>query len=214
MMELWGMADRKIYLLAVAFLSISLSQSAQAGWLFGPSNYDECIREHMKGVSSDYAAEKIAGSCSRQFSRKPKSIPKKGFSGHPWITSIDPTDLHYPYRTMVEQNAIGDTIAGWLHRLDIVERQSNSLTVMNRNSFGVSGVKLGKLKPNPDTRCSPSLDDYEFIDNCTGSASANSTGRFSCPNLNNTHPVCVVGLKRKIHCDDKKECKKIMMGIE
>ena len=35
--------------------------------LFGPSNYDECITETMKGVSSDVAARAIMASCRNQF---------------------------------------------------------------------------------------------------------------------------------------------------
>lgn len=35
--------------------------------MFGPSNYDECILESMKGVTSDKAAILIAMSCRKKF---------------------------------------------------------------------------------------------------------------------------------------------------
>lgn len=44
-----------------------------AGW-FGPSNYDECILESMKGVTSDKAAILIERSCRKKF---PKEAEKK-----------------------------------------------------------------------------------------------------------------------------------------
>jgi hypothetical protein len=44
-------------------------QTAMAGW-FGPSNYDECILDGMKGVTSDLAARAVAGACARKFGSK------------------------------------------------------------------------------------------------------------------------------------------------
>ena len=43
-----------------------LPQASQAG-LFGPKNYDECITDSMKGVSSDVAANAIIAACRNQF---------------------------------------------------------------------------------------------------------------------------------------------------
>lgn len=40
-----------------------------AGW-FGPSNYDECVLESMKGVTSDLAARAIISSCRDKFPEK------------------------------------------------------------------------------------------------------------------------------------------------
>lgn len=39
---------------------------AIAGW-FGPSNYDECVLDGMKGVTSDVAAREIKQACRRKF---------------------------------------------------------------------------------------------------------------------------------------------------
>ena len=48
-----------------------LVTQAQAGW-FGPSNYDECVLDGMKGVESDLAAKVIVAACRRQFPLKQK----------------------------------------------------------------------------------------------------------------------------------------------
>lgn len=44
-----------------------LYPAASHGGLFGPSNYDECITDSMKGVSSDVAARAIIESCRNLF---------------------------------------------------------------------------------------------------------------------------------------------------
>jgi len=59
--------------LAIAVLLGSAGVS-YAG-LFGPSNYDECILERMKGVTSDLAARAIVGACAAKFSSNKKSTP-------------------------------------------------------------------------------------------------------------------------------------------
>jgi hypothetical protein len=42
----------------------------------GPSTYEECILENMKGVSSDIAARAIHGACRKKFSEDlPSPIP-------------------------------------------------------------------------------------------------------------------------------------------
>lgn len=43
---------------------------ALAGWL-GPGNYEECILDSMKGVTSDLAARAIISSCRNKFPAKP-----------------------------------------------------------------------------------------------------------------------------------------------
>lgn len=56
--------------IAASSLVILFSTTASAGW-FGPSNYDECILESMKGVTSDVAARLVARSCREKFPDKP-----------------------------------------------------------------------------------------------------------------------------------------------
>lgn len=52
---------------------ILIASSSYAGWI-GPSNYDECIFENMKGVNSNAAALIVKESCINKFrNTSPKS---------------------------------------------------------------------------------------------------------------------------------------------
>lgn len=53
---------------------ITFAGSASAGW-FGPSNYEECILDNMKGVTSNAAAIAIASACRSQFPEPPPPPP-------------------------------------------------------------------------------------------------------------------------------------------
>lgn len=53
-----------LIIIACIYPSVSIG-----GWL-GPSNYDECVLESMKGVTSDAAAGAIVRSCRSKFSEK------------------------------------------------------------------------------------------------------------------------------------------------
>ena len=46
------------------------SSIAFAGWFGGPSDYDECILESMKGVTSDVAARLVRQSCQKKFPKE------------------------------------------------------------------------------------------------------------------------------------------------
>jgi len=59
------MLSRPIY--SVLILAVLLYPGIGRTGLFGPSNYDQCITESMKGVSSDVAARAIISSCRNQF---------------------------------------------------------------------------------------------------------------------------------------------------
>jgi hypothetical protein len=69
------------YIVLLAITGSSVTGTAYGG-LLGPSNYDECITESMKGVTSDLAARAIIGSCRERFPDKgkknPASRPLKG----------------------------------------------------------------------------------------------------------------------------------------
>ena len=56
-------------LLGVLLLMI-VSTSCFSWTVFGPKNYDECILENMKGVSSDSATMLIENSCREKFTEK------------------------------------------------------------------------------------------------------------------------------------------------
>lgn len=58
---------------AGAFL-LAYGAGVPAGW-FGPSNYSECVLDGMKGVTSDAAAQAIAGACRKKFADQPENKP-------------------------------------------------------------------------------------------------------------------------------------------
>lgn len=68
-------------LIATASISIAATcSSAHAGW-WGPSNYDECIFESMKGVTSDVAARNIVAACRRKFPEADTSCTLRPLAG-------------------------------------------------------------------------------------------------------------------------------------
>lgn len=67
------------YRLTLVIASTLLQSPFAYAGLFGPSDYDECILESMKGVKSDLAARAIIRSCREKFpkqSHKGTSLPK------------------------------------------------------------------------------------------------------------------------------------------
>ena len=81
---------RQFYILIAFFwTAMSLPTQSSAG-LFGPSDYDECILESMKGVTSDHAARLVAHSCRQKFPATPQQAT--GWVGG-WTTTVDGTGL-------------------------------------------------------------------------------------------------------------------------
>lgn len=67
------MSRAKSFAFIAAVLSLCCPH-ANAGWLGGPSNYDQCITESMKGITSDVAARAVLQSCRKQFPEPTSSI--------------------------------------------------------------------------------------------------------------------------------------------
>lgn len=65
-------------LVAVAVAVVVFSATPCRAGLFGPSNYDECVLKHMKGVTSDEAAKTIRRSCRDQFASENVITPSGG----------------------------------------------------------------------------------------------------------------------------------------
>ncbi|MBF0566253.1 MAG: tetratricopeptide repeat protein, partial [Nitrospirae bacterium] len=57
-------------------LALIVSRQGEAG-IFGPSTYDECILEKMKGVSSDVAADEVKKACRRRYPGAPSEDTTK-----------------------------------------------------------------------------------------------------------------------------------------
>ena len=74
----------RAYAIVLATLASVVAVPSQAG-ILGPSTYDECITESMKGVTSDLAASVIINSCRKRF-------PSKSIS-RPSDRDLSPTEL-------------------------------------------------------------------------------------------------------------------------
>jgi hypothetical protein len=66
------MTPHRLFALLVCAVLL-FPQASQAG-LFGPKNYDECITDSMKGVSSDVAANAIIAACRNQFPEERSTV--------------------------------------------------------------------------------------------------------------------------------------------
>jgi uncharacterized membrane protein len=56
-------------------VTITLVATSSHAWsLFGPKNFEECVLENMKGVTSDEAANQITWACSRKFSKNKPTV--------------------------------------------------------------------------------------------------------------------------------------------
>ena len=59
-------------LFVVTILILFVSYNSAFAWIFGPSNYDECISEYTKHTESDRAVTIIAYACKHKFKEKVK----------------------------------------------------------------------------------------------------------------------------------------------
>ena len=71
-------------ILMVSVFTCLFSSVTYAGWLGGPSDYDECILEGIKGVTSDVAAQLIRQSCQKKFPRNPPKIKVSNYQIPHW----------------------------------------------------------------------------------------------------------------------------------
>lgn len=82
-------------------IAIALVPAISTAGLFGPSNYDECVLENMKGVSSDTAAKLVANSCRAKFEKKepakPKGPCKIYWDGFKFLPGAKPNDSYTTY---------------------------------------------------------------------------------------------------------------------
>ena len=74
--------------LATASLLILFVPLVGNAGLFGPSDYNECILESMKGVTSDVAAGVIVRSCREKFPKQPKKKPKSRELSHKELSQL------------------------------------------------------------------------------------------------------------------------------
>ena len=104
---------RFLFLCFVLFACVPLwainSTTAVAG-IFGPSNYEECLLENLKGVNSDTAARLVAMACMDKFPQ-PSSSAKKSDSAP---SVVEPLDCHATWNGKRFVKGIPSSSSGWV----------------------------------------------------------------------------------------------------
>jgi hypothetical protein len=183
---MWSNFINKRLLLSPLFF---LYFSAQAWSPFGPSNFDDCVIQNMKGVTSDTAAASIRYSCRQKFPEKapPKSLEPAARMGNPRLNIWDK-----PYNQRVFNNiSIGRTQLNKYGGLEII--------VTNKNDFNLSGIYIGISSEKKPGKCSVEKTDYTEIHECNGEIYSNTTQALIC-----TSPRghwCLVGFKADFQTD-------------
>lgn len=156
---------------------------------FGPKNFEDCVLQNMKGVTSDAAAAHIRMACIKKFPRQPeqeKSAPTTRY-GYPRIDIWD-----YEYSSKIFENiGLGKTRKNQYGGIEIV--------VTNKNNFGLTGIYIGTLKNKKSVTCSLDKSDYKEIYECSGNVNPNTTNIIYCRD-----PVeawCHVGIKGELQVD-------------
>jgi len=159
----------KIFAIVILYGAYS---SSYAG-LFGPSNYEECVLENMKGIQSNTAAGAVMQACRKKF---PQKVESNNAGGNPRI------DLW--------NGGYGPTL---LNKVDLISRNGNSVTVTNKNTFTLAGIYVGITSSKPNS-CPTAKEDYKEIYYCSGSISSNTTGKVDCSSAPSNKTICLVGL--------------------
>ena len=154
--------------LALALIGFVIPAAAFGG-LFGPSNYEECILEGMKGVASDQAARAVMAACRKKFPEPPgpKYEPPR-YAGFSILNSYSPAvDAMVTSIDVRKLRIVRTDYGGYL-----------ALDVTNRNDFEIAAVQVALLKKRG--QCSRSDADYAEMYGCEGRAPARSSATFAC----------------------------------
>ena len=151
--------------MAIGFVSL-FSPAASAGF-FGPSNYEECILENMKGINNEVAAFSVRNACEKKF----------------------PTASRQPDKYRIDASR-GPHDRELVNKLEVLRGYSGGFQIMNRNSFAITGILVGELA-KVVKNCPASDKDFEAIHWCYGLVGANQTGRVTCTDSIGTY--CITG---------------------
>lgn len=92
------------------FLLFFLMQSnAYAGWLWGPDNFEECVAENIKTVSSETAAQAINMACRGLF-------PEKKYKNYEECVSTKEKEKKEKEKELSIGQREGESPASWLNR--------------------------------------------------------------------------------------------------
>lgn len=160
------------YAASISLLTSVWISPVYAG-LFGPSNYEECVLENMKGIQSNTAAGAIMQVCRKKF---PQKVESNTAGGNPRIDLWD-----------------GGNSPTLLNKVDLISRNNSSVTVTNKNTFALAGIYVGITSNKPNS-CPTAKEDYKEIYYCNGSISSNTTGKVDCSSAPTNKTICLVGL--------------------
>jgi hypothetical protein len=119
-----------LFVLVIAFASFSAQ--AQFGGLFGPENYDQCILENMKGVTSDVAAGQIAFSCRKEFPAEEKTSEPLSPEELEKITLITGSWAAHGWITLVLHNANNFCVESLVYRISTEPKDTEGELIINQ----------------------------------------------------------------------------------
>ena len=152
------------------------SLTASAGF-FGPSTYEECILENMKGINNEVAAYSVRNACANKFpatEEKPSAQP------------LNPPNY---YRIDASRGARGREL---VNNLAVLNNYQGGIQIMNKNSFTITGILVGGLAKGVKN-CPTSEKDFQAIHWCGGVVGSNQTGRVTCNDYIGT--FCITGFQ-------------------
>ena len=164
------------------FSALLIPIVSHAGW-FGPSNFQDCVLEGMKGVSSDQAANAITAVCRQKFPHTPTEAEKQA--------AKEPAKRYGTPRINLWDGNAGINI---VNRVKIGTWSGSSISVTNRNSFTLNGIYVGVPSASKEKTCATSADSYREIHFCSGSAGPNLTGKFNCKEVPASVSFCLTGV--------------------
>ena len=134
-----------------SLLLVGFAETSSAQWrFFGPSDYDECILDGMKGVTSDLAARAIIVSCRGKFPSKTNTTRSGGQN----LTSN-------------ELSNVKNTGRSWSNYFS-----SATFDIYNGNDFGISNVLVVVAITNESE--DPRFYEYDIGNSCIGRKSSSS----------------------------------------
>jgi hypothetical protein len=171
----------KNIIIAVFFV---LCSSANAG-IFGPSNFEECILDQMKGIKSDAAANAVTYACRAKFPAKETPKSEQTRYGYPRLDIWDK-----PYNAAIFNN------------LNIIKSVNGTysfeLTVTNQSKLNLTGLFIG-IPNKPNGKCETEQSFYREIYSCEGNLNASTTSTLNCSKFQGKY--CIVGIKGTYQSD-------------
>ena len=159
-----------IYLL----LLLPIASNAYAG-IFGPSNYDECILENMKGTQTEQATMLVANSCASKF-KKNESLTSKEYKtcdGNKYSVS-DKASVQFPVPN--EFGTLKLIRYGWEERYAGSPKDIYKVYIQHSYPFHVAAIYFGGYNSQNSKES-----DIKYY--CTGDAATKAVGVFVCQNV-------------------------------